>query len=189
MPRLASLDQLGGLPGAHPVNPRRTPQARIVSCLAASAWPPLILTLFWWPPRNWFAGVDTDWRLVLFAIGLIAAPFGLWLLERAFARTDKTWTRLGVVGRFVLFGGLLAAAVQVLVAVIMLLLSAVASQTVLQGVGAIETSLLIFGVAGLPVAVIVGLSYALWGGLCVAFIAFRRAPERVRPRMGLMTEA
>lgn len=189
MARLESLDRLGGLPGAHPVVPRRTPQARVLSVLAAAAWPPLILTFLWWPPRNWFAGVDTDWRVVLFVVGLIAAPLGLGLLERAFSHADKTWTRLGVVGRFVLFGGLLAAAVQVAVAVIMLLLSAAASQSLLQGVGAIETSLLIFGVAGLPMAVIVGVSYALWGGLCVAFIAFRRAPDRVRPRLGLMPGA
>ena len=54
-----------------------------------------------------------------------------------------------------------------------------------QGLGALETTLLIFGVAGLPLAVLVGVSYALWAGLCVAFIAFAPAPV-VKDRMGLM---
>ncbi|MNN62087.1 hypothetical protein D3C81_1773630 [compost metagenome] len=84
------------------------------------------------------------------------------------------------------FGGLLAAVVQILIAVVMSLLSVVASQSVVQGLGALETTLLIFGVAGLPLAVLVGVSYALWAGLCVAFIAFAPAPV-VKNRMGLMS--
>ena len=36
-------------------------------------------------------------------------------------------------------------------------------------------------------AVLVGVSYALWAGLCAAFIAFRPQPE-VRDRLGLMGE-
>ncbi|MNN65357.1 hypothetical protein D3C81_1808550 [compost metagenome] len=83
------------------------------------------------------------------------------------------------------FGGLLAAAVQTLIAVVMSLLSVISSQSLVQGLGALETTLLIFGVAGLPLAVLVGVSYALWAGLCVAFIAFAPAPV-VKNRMGLM---
>ena len=45
--------------------------------------------------------------------------------------------------------------------------------------------MLIYGVGGLSVAVLVGISYALWAGLCAAFIAFRPQPE-VRDRLGLM---
>ena len=46
----------------------------------------------------------------------------------------------------------------------------------------ILTTLLIFGVGFLPVAVMVGISYALWAGLCAAFIAYEpqgEAPDRM----------
>jgi len=54
-----------------------------------------------------------------------------------------------------------------------------------QAMGATETTLLIFGVGGLPIAMIVGVSYALWAGLCAAFIAFEPKPA-VKNRLGLM---
>ena len=54
-----------------------------------------------------------------------------------------------------------------------------------QAVGFTETALLIFGVLGLPVAIVVGISYALWAGLCAAFIAFEARPA-VKDRLGLM---
>jgi hypothetical protein len=182
------LDRFEALPGLKRVAPRRGAQALVPAALAAAAWPPLILTLFIWPPENWASGIDTDWRLVLLAAGLVAAPVGLWLLIRAHGRTGRPSTRLGVVCRFMVFGGLLAAAMQTLIALIMALLAGAASQTLAQGLGAVETALLIFGVAGLPLAVMVGVSYALWGGLCVAFLAFAPAPA-VKGRMGLMPEA
>ena len=43
----------------------------------------------------------------------------------------------------------------------------------------------IFGVGGLPIAMVVGVSYALWAGLCAAFIAFEARPA-VKDRLGLM---
>ena len=179
------LDRIEDLPGLKRVAPRRTTQAFVLAALAAAAWPPLIVTLVVWPPENWASGVDTDWRLVLLVIGMAAAPIGLWLMHQSHARTGRPSTRLGVVCRFMVFGGLLAAAVQTLIAVVMSLLSLIASQSLVQGLGAIETTLLIFGVAGLPLAVLVGVSYALWAGLCAAFIAFAPAPV-VKDRMGLM---
>ena len=179
------LDRIEDLPGLKRVAPRRTTQAFVMAALAAAAWPPLILTLAVWPPENWASGVDTDWRLVLLVIGMAAAPIGLWLMHQSHARTGRPSTRLGVVCRFMVFGGLLAAAVPTLIAVVMSLLSLIASQSLVQGLGAIETTLLIFGVAGLPLAVLVGVSYALWAGLCAAFIAFAPAPV-VKDRMGLM---
>ncbi|MNJ29252.1 hypothetical protein D3C77_238120 [compost metagenome] len=123
----------------------------------------------------------------MLAVGLVAAPVGLWLLIDSHAKTGRPSTRLGVVCRFTVFGGLLAAAMQTVMAVVMAALAGAASQSFLQGLGAIETALLIFGVAGLPVAVMVGVSYALWGGLCVAFLGFVPAPP-VKNRMGVLSE-
>lgn len=175
------------VPGLKRVAPRRGAGALIPAALAAAAWPPAILTLFIWPPENWWSGVDTDWRLVMLAVGLIAAPVGLKLLTDSHARTGRPSTRLGVVCRFTVFGGLLAAAMQTVMAVVMATLAGLASQSLIQGLGAIETALLIFGVGGLPLAVMVGVSYALWGGLCVAFLGFVPAPP-VKNRMGVLSE-
>ncbi|AYG94772.1 hypothetical protein D8I30_05925 [Brevundimonas naejangsanensis] len=181
------LGRFATLPGLKRVTPRRGAGALIPAALAAAAWPPAILTLFIWPPENWWSGVDTDWRLVLLAVGLVAAPVGLWLLINSHARTGRPSTRLGVVCRFTVFGGLLAAVMQTVMAVVMAALAGFASQSFVQGLGAIETALLIFGVAGLPLAIMVGASYALWGGLCVAYLAFVPAPA-VKNRMGVLAE-
>ena len=113
--------------------------------------------------------------------------YGLWLLIVSHARTGRPSTRLGVVSRFMVFGGLLAAAMQTVMALVMAALAGLASQSAMQGLGAIETALLIFGVGGVPLAVMMGVSYALWGGLCVAFLGFVPAPP-VKNRLGVLSE-
>ena len=50
-------------------------------------WPPLVITLVVWPPKNWLPGLEMDWRLQLMVIGLLAVPAGLWLL--ATGRADE----------------------------------------------------------------------------------------------------
>jgi hypothetical protein len=182
------FDRIEDLPGQTRVTWRRTRLAIPLAAVAGIAWPPLILTLLIWPPQNWVPGADIDWRLVLLALGAVAVPAGLMVIRRERDRRGRPGTRLGIVWRFMLYGGLLAAGLQILVAVAMVLIGLVASSDVLQGVGATETTLLIYGVAGLPVAILVGVSYALWVGLCAAFIAFVPAPDRVRDRLGLMTD-
>jgi hypothetical protein len=122
------------------------------------------------------------------ALGCIAVPAGLYVIRRERDRRGRPGTRLGIVWRFMLYGGLLAAALQTLVALLMVIIGLVASGDVLQGIGATETTLLIYGVGGLPIAVLVGVSYALWAGLCAAFIAFVPAPDKVRDRLGLMSD-
>ena len=68
------LDRIEDLPGLKRVAPQRSTQRLVLAALAAAAWPPLLITLLVWPPENWASGVDTDWRLVLLVLGLIAAP-------------------------------------------------------------------------------------------------------------------
>jgi hypothetical protein len=182
------FDRIEDLPGQTRVTWRRTRLAIPLAALAGIAWPPLILTLLIWPPQNWVPGADIDWRLVLLALGAVAVPAGLMIIRRERDRRGRPGTRLGIVWRFMLYGGLLAAGLQILVALGMVAIGLVASSDVVQGMGATETTLLIYGVAGLPVAILVGVSYALWVGLCAAFIAFVPAPDRVRDRLGLMTD-
>ncbi|CAN5371245.1 hypothetical protein BH09PSE1_BH09PSE1_17710 [soil metagenome] len=180
-----SFERPEDLPGQSRVVWRRRPGARAVAGAAAVAWPPLILTLFVWPPQNWLPGGETDWRLIVLIIGMIAAPTGLWLLGRERDLSGRPGSRLGIVWRFMLYGGLLAAALEVLFAVISMAIGWLQSGSFLEGLGSTETVLLIYGVGGLPVAILLGVSYALWAGLCVAFIAFETQPE-VKDRLGLM---
>jgi hypothetical protein len=166
-------------PGQERVTWRREPHWLVLAAIAGALWPPIPITLLIWPPQNWGPSLEVDPRLVALVIGLIAVPAGLWLLRRERERTGKPSTRLGVVWRFMFYGGLLAAGLQALFALVL---------CVFGWFGATETTLLIYGVGLLPVAVMIGVSYALWAGLCVAFIACRPQPE-VRDRLGLMGEA
>jgi hypothetical protein len=176
------------LPGQQPVIWRRSGGAPALAALAAAAWPPLILTLLIWPPSNWLPGRETDWRLMVLVIGLLAAPLGVSVLRRERERTGRPASRLGIVWRFMLYGGLLAAALQTLMALVMMVLGWFEAGDLAQAIGATETTLLIFGVGGLPIAILVGVSYALWAGLCVAFIAFMPQPPAVKDRLGLMPD-
>jgi len=183
---MSALDDLTTLPGNKTVGWRRERGMIVAAALLAMAWPPLVLTLIVWPPAHWVVGRETDWRLVVMLIGLIATPSGMALLSRDRERTGKPATRLGVIWRFVLYGGVLAAGLQVLYALVMTVLSAIGAGDMAQALGAVETVLLIYGVGGLPIAVLVGVSYALWAGICVAFLAFHHTPEVATDRLGLI---
>lgn len=184
---IPSLDKPEEFPGQQRVAWRREPQRLVLAAVLGALWPPLVVTLFIWPPRNWLPGLEVDWRLVVMFIGLLAVPANLWLLARERQRTGRPATRLGVVWRFMFYGGLLAAALGAAVAVGLLIAQLIGAESVGQAIGSTSSTLLIFGVGGLPVAVLVGVSYALWAGLCAAFIAFTPQPE-VRDRLGVMGE-
>jgi len=182
---MARFDSAADLPGQSPVVWRRTRLALPLAVLAGVAWPPLIVTLLVWPPENWLPGTETDWRLTVLLVGILAVPAGLFAVRRERDRRGRPGTRLGIVWRFMLYGGLLAAAAQTLLALLTALLGMIEAGDFVQRLGAVETTLLIYGVAGLPVAILVGVSYALWAGLCAAFIAFAPAPARVKDRLGV----
>ncbi len=173
------------LPGQTLIAWRKHPAAVPGAIVLGAAWPPLVLTLPLWPPANWMPALDMDWRLLVLVIGLIAVSAGVWAVSRERDRHARPTTRLGVIWRFMLYGGLLAATLQAGLALFTAVAGGVGSHDVGQAAGFAETALLIFGVGMLPVAVVVGISYALWAGLCVAFIAFRPRPV-VRDRLGVM---
>lgn len=183
---MARFDQASDLPGQTAVIWRRTRPAIALATLAGVLWPPFILTFFVWPPQNWLPGREFDFRLLALIIGVVAVPTGLWLLALERRRTGRPGTRLGIVWRFMLYGGLLAAGLQVVLAAVLIILGWFASANVPEAVGSTETILLIYGVGGLPVAILVGVSYALWAGLCAAYIAFIPAPEKVKDRLGVL---
>lgn len=184
---MARFDSPADLPGQTPVIWRRTPVAVPLAAVAGMLWPPVAATLLIWPPQNWMPGREMDWRLMVLFIGLIAVPTGLWSIRRERDRRGRPATRLGIVWRFMLYGGLVAAAAQTLLALTVVVFGWTSTAGIGQGVGSTETNLLIYGVLGLPVAVLVGVSYALWAGLCAAYIAFAPAPDKVKDRLGVLT--
>ena len=182
---IPTLEKPEDFPGQQRVAWRREPHRIVLAAVAGALWPPLVVTLVIWPASNWLPGLEMDWRLVVLAIGVLAVPGGLWLLARERDRTGRPATRLGVVWRFMFYGGLLAAGLQAMLALTVAVVGWFEAEGVAEAAGATETTLLIFGVGGLPVAVLLGVSYALWAGLCIAFIAFLPQPE-VRDRLGVM---
>jgi len=176
------------LPGQAVIHARPGPVYPVLAALAGAAWPPLLLTLPFWPPHALEAGRELDWRLMVLALGVVASPLCLWRITTERRRTGRPSGRLGVVWRFMLYGGLVAAALQVVLALTMVVSGWLEAGDFMQALGATETTLLIFGVGGLPIAMIVGVSYALWAGLCAAFIAFEARPA-VKDRLGLMPKA
>ncbi len=180
------FDDPQSLPGRMPVAFRRSTGALALAAVAGVLWPPLWLTLLVWRPSAWFRGVDTDWRLIVLLVGLIAVPTMLWQLRRENAATGRPGTRLGVVWRFMFYGGLLAVALQALLALVISVMGWVTSADPGQALGFTETALLLFGVGGLPLAAVVGVSYALWAGLCAAFIAVEPRPEVSKDRLSVL---
>lgn len=174
-------------PGQKPVTWRENRMVWTpLAILAAAAWPPVVLTLPFLPPHNWMVGLDMDWRLVVFVLALIAVPAGVWAVAKERDATGRPATRLGIVWRFLLYGGLATAALEILLVLGLVILNGAQAGSIGQSLGAAETTLLIYGVAGLPVAMVIGVSYALWAGVCVAVIAFKTRPPAVRSRLGIM---
>ena len=83
---------LDHFPGGEKVVRRATVQSRIIATLLAAAWPPILVTFPLWPPYNLFAGLDTDWRIILLVVGLVAAPIGLARLAKAKRPNNVPWT-------------------------------------------------------------------------------------------------
>ena len=185
---IPTLEKPEDFPGQQRVAWRREPYRIALAAAAGALWPPLAVTLIVWPPSNWLPGLEMDWRLVVLVIGILAVPGGIWLVARERDRTGRPATRLGVVWRFMFYGGLLAVGLQAMLALIVSVVGWFEAGGIAEAAGATETTLLIFGVGGLPVAVLLGVSYALWAGLCVAVIAFMPQPE-VHDRLGLMGDA
>lgn len=179
------FETLEDLPGQRQVTWRRSGGWIALAAALGIAWPPLIITFFVWPPQTWLDGLSTDWRILVLAIGVLAVPLCLWLLSQERIRSGRPATRLGIVWRFMFYGGLLAAALQGVNALVLSGIGAARSADLGQAMGYAETALLIFGVGGVPLAILVGISYALWAGLCAAFLAFTPRPAPVRDRLGL----
>lgn len=152
-----------------------------VGWLAATAWPAVVGTLIVFPPTREAGGLLHDWRLkALIAAGLAVAAI-MYLIRGEREREGGPSSRLGIMARFLLFGFIFSLAALLLVVLGFSVLSAFGNEGFLAALGGIESTLFLFGVAGLPPALAVGISYALWAGLMVSLISFA-PPQPVVPK-------
>jgi hypothetical protein len=147
--------------------------------LAAVAWPAVVGTLLVFPPTQEAGGLVHDWRLkALIAAGVAIAAI-LWLVKGEREREGGPSSRLGILARFLLFGFIFSLAALILVVLGFAVMSAFGNEGFLPALGGIESTLFLFGVAGLPFALMVGSSYARWAGAMVSLICFTPPPPRV----------
>jgi hypothetical protein len=157
-----------------------------VAWALAVLWPPVFATLFVFPPDP--ADFLADWRLKAMAAAGVGVAAGLFLIGRERARSGTPYTRAGVVMRFFVLGALFTATLIILSAFALALVGAPFGDGVGAFFGALKTTLFVFGIAAAPATLLVGLSYALWAGLIVAFVAFWTKPQSVRVHAGLWEE-
>ncbi|MEC8457209.1 MAG: phthalate transporter, partial [Pseudomonadota bacterium] len=79
---MSRFETYADLPGQATIQSRPAPLYPILASLAGAAWPPLILTLPFWPPNAIGMGRDIDWRILVLLIGLAAVPAGLWRINQ-----------------------------------------------------------------------------------------------------------
>jgi len=145
---------------------------------AAVAWPPVILTLFIFPPTAEAGGILNDWRLKALIAGGVAVGAIIWIIAGERERDGSPSTRLGILSRFLLFGFIFTLAALILLVLIFSFMTLFGSEGFLSTLGEIESTLFLFGVAGLPPALMVGVSYAIWAGLMVALIGYMPKPPK-----------
>lgn len=157
-----------------------------VAWILAVAWPPVSATLLLFPAAT--GGALGDWRVKAMVAAALGVGAGLWLIARERRTSGTPYTRVGVVMRFFVLGAVFTAALIVSAAFLLALASAPFADGFGAFFGALKTTLFLFGVAGAPVGLLIGLSYALWAGLVVAAVAFSAKPVPVRLRSTFAAE-
>lgn len=148
--------------------------------LAAVLWPPLPVTLALWPSQHTAQAVLRDWRFPTLAAGAIGVTLILWLIDKERVREGAPRTRLGVIIRFIGYGFIFSLLAAVAIAILIALFALLGQGDVYQRLGEMKTALII-GLASMPLALIVGVSYALWSGIAASIVAFvPRSPVRLR---------
>jgi len=150
--------------------------------IAATAWPPIVFTLVIFAPTKESGGLLNDWRLKALVAGAVAIAAILWIVKGERERDGSPSTRLGILSRFLLFGFIFSLGALILLVLAFSVMTVFGSEGFLPTLGEIESTLFLFGVAGLPPALMVGVSYAVWAGLMVSLVSFTPKVERSRPR-------
>jgi hypothetical protein len=148
--------------------------------LAGTLWPPLPFTWLLWPPTREAGGFLHDWRVVVAVAGAIGVAVIMRLIAAERRREGAPRTRFGVLVRFVAYGFLAALLAAVGVALVGAVMSLFAPGDAFRRIGEIKAAFLM-GLATLPVALVVGVSYAVWAGFIVGVVSFAPRAQNVRP--------
>ncbi len=150
-------------------------------------WPPLPVTLFFWPSNN--TGLETirDPRAVALVIGAVAVTLIYRFIERERRRRRTPNSRFGVIVRFVAFGFIATVLAAAAGAVAMAVIAMFSPGDALRRVDVAKETL-VTGIAIMPIAVLLGVSYSVWAGLMTSLIAFGAPRPSARPRHIMMDE-
>lgn len=155
--------------------------------LAAVLWPPLPFTWLVWPPAEEAGGFRHDWRLIVAGVGALGVALAMRAIARERRRDGSPKTRFGVVARFVALGFLYSLTAAALVAVITALLGLLSPGDAFRRVGEMKAAFLV-GIMTLPLALVLGVSYAVWAGFVVSLISFTPRAQSTRPRHYMMDQ-
>jgi hypothetical protein len=149
--------------------------------LAAVLWPPLPVTMLLWPANTASGGQYRDWRVIAAVLGAISIAATMRLIERERRREGQPRTRFGVAVRFVTYGFLFSVGGGLILAVLGAFSTAIfATGDIVRRLAEFKASLLL-GLVSLPLALTIGVSYAVWAGLVASIISFAPRLQNARP--------
>src|SRR3569832_408550 len=149
--------------------------------LAATLWPPLPVTWLLWPASQSSLAQLLDWRVLATVMGGLGTAVTFRLIERERRREGQPRTRFGVAVRFVAYGFLFSVLCALILAVLGALWTAIfATGDIVRRMAEFKASLIV-GLAFMPAALVVGVSYSVWAGVAASLIAFAPRGANHRP--------
>ena len=149
--------------------------------VAAVLWPPLPVTWIIWPATQSSGGQLLDWRVVASVMGGIGVATTFALIQRERQAAGQPRSRFGVFVRFIVWGFLFAVAGALILALLGAVWTAVfATGDAVRRIAEFKASLTL-GMAFMPAALVVGVSYSVWAGLAASIISFTPRAPSVRP--------
>ena len=154
----------------------------------AVLWPPLPLTLIFWPSDKTGLMTIEDPRAIALVLGAISVTVTLVMINRERKRDGTPRTRLGVLMRFIAYGFVFTVVAVAVFAIGLSLMQAFSYGDLFRRMGEAKATLLM-AVAIMPLILLAGVSYMVWSGVVASLIAFGPRPTDTRPRNFLMNEA
>jgi hypothetical protein len=153
--------------------------------LLAVLWPPLPLTLAFWPSSNTGIMVVRDPRTIAMVLGGVTVATIFWLIDREQKRDGAPQTRLGVLVRFIAYGFVFTVLATAAVVLLLAIVALFSSGDAIRRLGEFKATL-VMGVVIMPLLLLIGVSYSVWSGAIASFVAFGPSRPPVRPRSNLV---
>ncbi|HWE47636.1 MAG TPA: hypothetical protein VG407_16570 [Caulobacteraceae bacterium] len=155
--------------------------------LLAVLWPPLPLTLIFWPSNNTGLMTIKDPRAVALILGAVSVTVTLMMIDRERKRDGTPRTRLGVLMRFIGYGFVFTVIAVAALAIVLALMEAFSYGDLFRRMGEAKATMWV-ALVMMPLILLAGVSYTVWSGVVTSLIAFGPRPASVRPRHFLMEQ-